>query len=379
MNKLKTKLTASSKWVKTNRVLLVSISSLAFLGFSVFLYLSPYWQWADWTGLGADTNVTEENTWENGKPKTFKSTKQFQSGKTLWDWLGLAGVIAIPIALYQFQQQQQKRSEELAEVEKEIAATNLREEALRDYIDKMAELLIDKRLRILLKKISDLNIHREDISEIDPDLDAALDVARARTLSILRRLDKDRERKTSVVHFLVDAELIQGLDLLKGGNLSGVCLVGVDFLRANLSEANLSGADLLRTNFSLANLVKTNFSGANLSQADLSKANLRQANLSKTQIFGANLSEATFILADLSEADFSGVNLIPGVNMADELPGGKANFKGANLKYSDLKRANLKHIKNLTPEQIKEATNWGQAEYDPEFRKQLGLPPGGQP
>ncbi len=32
-------------------------------------------------------------------------------------------------------------------------------------------------------------------------------------------------------------------------------------------------------------------------------------------------------------------------------------------------------VQGLTPEQVKEANNWEKADYDPEFRKQLGLPP----
>ncbi|MBD1804088.1 hypothetical protein H6F98_01180 [Microcoleus sp. FACHB-SPT15] len=139
---------------------LLSGSVTLFLAFAIFLYLSPNWYWADWTGFGEDTSKTVEETLQNGKLTVTKRITHFQSGKTLWDWLGLAGVIAIPVVLFQFQQQQQKKTEEQAEVEKEIAATNLREEALRDYIDKIAELLIDKNLKVLLKKIIRRNHHK---------------------------------------------------------------------------------------------------------------------------------------------------------------------------------------------------------------------------
>ncbi len=175
----------------------------------------------------------------------------------------------IPIVLFQFQQQQQKQTEERANVEQEIAATNLREEALRDYIDKIAELLIDKELKVLLKKLS-----QGEITEDDPKLDASLDVARARTLSILRRLDRDGERKSSVVRFLIDAELIN-LKLLKDANLS----------KANLSFANLSGTGLSGANLEKANLEKVNLKGANLSEANLKGVNLKGAtNLTPEQV-----------------------------------------------------------------------------------------------
>ena len=63
--------------------------------------------------------------------------------------------------------------------------------------------------------------------------------------------------------------------------------------RADLSEANLSWADLSRADLSEANL-----SGADLSGADLSGANLSGADLSRADLSGANLSRA-----DLSGAD----------------------------------------------------------------------------
>ena len=46
------------------------------------------------------------------------------------------------------------------------------------------------------------------------------------------------------------------------------------YFKADLSEANLSGANLIKANLSGTNLIKANLSGANLSWADLSGANL---------------------------------------------------------------------------------------------------------
>ena len=59
--------------------------------------------------------------------------------------------------------------------------------------------------------------------------------------------------------------------------------------RADLSRANLYGADLSRANLS----------GANLYGADLSRANLYGADLSGADLSGANLSEANLYGADL--------------------------------------------------------------------------------
>ena len=67
--------------------------------------------------------------------------------------------------------------------------------------------------------------------------------------------------------------------------------------KANLSEADLSGAylseaDLSRAYLSGANLYGANLSRANLSRADLSGANLSEADLSGAYLYGADLSGA---------------------------------------------------------------------------------------
>jgi len=182
--------------LKTYWFWLLSGSAILLLAFAIFLYKSDKYTWADWTGFGEDITKSEEKTFQNGKLTITKNTTQYQSGKTLWDWLGLAGVIAIPIILYQFQHQQQKRSEEQAEVEKkqaqeradlerEIAATNLREEALQNYLDRMAGLLIDKELKKLLTQSSRPGRMPGIVSENDPKIDAILDIARAITPEML--------------------------------------------------------------------------------------------------------------------------------------------------------------------------------------------------
>ena len=74
--------------------------------------------------------------------------------------------------------------------------------------------------------------------------------------------------------------------------------------RANLSDANLWGANLSDANLSDAYLSRANLSDANLSDAYLSRANLSGAYLS-----GANLSDANLWGANLSGANLSGANL----------------------------------------------------------------------
>jgi hypothetical protein len=115
---------------------------------------------------------------------------------------------------------------------------------------------------------------------------------------------------------LFEADGASLLDVIKQAILSGA-----DLSRANLYGANLYGADLSRANLYGANLYGANLSGANLSGAnlygaDLSGANLSRANLSGANLYGADLSGANLSRANLYGANLSGANLsgAPGFN-----------------------------------------------------------------
>jgi uncharacterized protein YjbI with pentapeptide repeats len=158
---------------------------------------------------------------------------------------------------------------------------------------------------------------------------------------------------------------------LKGANLSGTILSRTILANANFSGADLSSADLSSAKISNANLNSANLNSADFSNADLSAANLRDANLNYAIFIDTNLSQANFNSANLSEADFSNANL-SGADLSN------ANLNSANLDNADLNSANLNGADftdaiNLTPEQVKSAKNWQQAESDEEFRKKLGL------
>lgn len=56
----------------------------------------------EWSGFGKDVNESETtkiviNPKDAKTTKFTEKTKHFQSRKTLWDWLGLAGTLAIPL------------------------------------------------------------------------------------------------------------------------------------------------------------------------------------------------------------------------------------------------------------------------------------------
>jgi uncharacterized protein YjbI with pentapeptide repeats len=84
--------------------------------------------------------------------------------------------------------------------------------------------------------------------------------------------------------------------------------------RADLIRANLSGADLIGANLREANLIRANLIGANLREADLIRANLSGADLIRANLREADLSGADLIGANLREANFT-VELKDTVNL----------------------------------------------------------------
>lgn len=136
----------------------IIVLSIAFLAFALAV------RWFGWNWTGFNRYIGPE----------LKPNQQYRSEKTLWDWLQLL-VIPLMLAIGGFwlNQIQKSRDERATEqrdkTEHEIAADNQRETALQTYLDKMSELLLEKKLRD--------SVEEDEIRK----------VARARTLTVLRR------------------------------------------------------------------------------------------------------------------------------------------------------------------------------------------------
>jgi len=154
----------------------------------------------------------------------------YRYGITLWDWIKL---LVIPAVIagggLWFNAQQRER-------EQRIADERAQDEALQAYLDQISQLLTDK----------ERPLHRAQQG------DSLSTVARARTLTVLSRLDG--HRKASVVQFLNESGLIRK-----------------DRLVLALDGADLGGADLREARLHMASLL----------EADLEKADLRGADLRK--------------------------------------------------------------------------------------------------
>jgi uncharacterized protein YjbI with pentapeptide repeats len=241
--------------------------------------------------------------------------------KTLWDWLQLLSVLAVPVMIAAgtlwFSAQQSQ-----------IAQDQQQENAFQAYLDRMSDLLLNSKLRE---------------SKLE---DEVRKVARGRTLTVLPQLYGIR--KGELVQFLYEAGLIDRTNVivdLRSADLSGAYLkeaeLGAASLNCNLSGANLYNADLRNVDLSYtdANLSKANLSRADLDGADLTDANLNSANLISASLDGADLGSA-----DLTDANFSSTSLVE-AKISPNLAG--ANFSGANLYDAEVYQILLTKAKSL--------------------------------
>jgi uncharacterized protein YjbI with pentapeptide repeats len=292
-----------SNWLHNNKKLIATFLISASIMVVVIGMILVGYQF-DWTGF-------------NGKDK---------SGKTLYDWLQLLMIpVVLAIGGYLFSLTTSKN-------EHVTALDNQREAALNEYIDKMAELLLHENLR-----------------ESKPGAEIR-DIARARTLGLLQRLDVSR--KGTVLKFLYETSLIKGDNCvidLSDADLSQVNIYpelllakGRPLFRYNLSGINLRCAHLEEACLAVTDLSGTNLSGAilqdaNLVGVDLIGANLQRTSLSSAQLERANLNEAVLIEADMFNTDLTGADLT-GANLkgakyitVEELEKQAKSLKGATM------------------------------------------------
>ena len=231
------------------------------------------WKWGSFALLSVGLAVLIAN-----RKLIVEALKSMFPGKGLWDYLEMLLVPVLIFGLTVLLERWNKNRDVVQRNESErIRQEEAKDQALQLYFDRISSILIDKQVISLAEAAKKLGPDYKD-----PLVESARDVIRAQTLAILRVFSADKEKKSSVVRFLIESEILSSLTVsLSGADLSGADLSGAKLFSANLSGAILSEANLSGANLSFANLSEANFSranefayGANLSDADLSWANL---------------------------------------------------------------------------------------------------------
>jgi uncharacterized protein YjbI with pentapeptide repeats len=316
-----------SWWQKTKKSIEVAVVGVLIIGFIalvIIIILGYIFNWS-WTGLGPYSPPSKDSG--------------FQPGKRLWDWLQLLIIPAVlAIGGYVFTYttsrndqaaierrtiDEREAAEKRAQTEREIAQDYQHETALKEYFEKMSELLLHEKLR---RSRPNAEVRK---------------IARLWTFTILHRLDDFR--KGNVLQFLHESDLID-----KGNCI--VDLSGADLTHAELSYLDLTNANLSKTVLIVANLLGAKLAGANLSEARLWGANLPDADLTGANLINASInfglfegeppSNTSLYNANLTNANLSGARLCR-TNLR------KANLTGANLTLADLTGAI-----GTTPEQL---------------------------
>jgi uncharacterized protein YjbI with pentapeptide repeats len=267
--------------------------------------------------------------------------------------VGLGGVFTTQLvnSALEDRRARQARDTEQAQRQRELEVGDQRaqDEALQTYVNEIGQQLLDEK-----RPLRQSRIDSEERT-----------LTRARTLTVLTRLDATRKR--SVLQYLYESALInkghvvvylEGADLksadlsaftLSRGRLSSTNLSSVNAIAASLSEADLRNAYLGDADLSAANLYAADLSGAYLSKANLHAANLLRADLSDASLSDADLSTANLHGAGLTRADLRGADL-RGANLSDahlsdaDLRGGDlrvAVLSGSSLSGTDLRGADL--------------------------------------
>ena len=353
------------------RYRLKQLGIIAAIGVGVFIY---YAYTSNWTSTGLPNQVDSA-----GQPNAMP--------KSLWDWLDL---LIVPLVLAGggiiFSQADRANDRELAErrwrrdleieedrrredsdreearrkLERELEEDRIKESAFQTYLDRMSDLVMDGT-----------NNTNQPWGTI----------IRARTLSLLTRLDG--QRKGFMLSFLSEARLIvsdtEDQDptvSLYGAELDNLVLQSGNYARCDMSNSNLRYAFVENANFSYSDLSECDLFKARFISVTLTHANLRGVvfGISDTDKDDSSTSAAVFYHcsfagANLRDVDFSncrftGSSLI-GANLTNcsfrnaDLSGcllDGADFTGALLEGANLSRTHLKGA-IIDEEQLAEAAS----------------------
>ena len=376
------------------------ISTIIFLAIVVILILC-YYRFVLGRPSLLDSGFTQY-TIEKINPKTNEITDKEIHYRTWWDFFELL-IIPFVLAIGAFllnksernnerkiaharneseqnlakerYENDQRLAKECYENDQSLALDRQRETAFQSFIDRMTELLLEKKLRdsspldeirtvastITLSTILNLNPRRNDL--LFRFLSESKLIEKEQPIVRLDHADLSRADlsnvnlgKVNLSETILESVQFISADLsssdLSRANLKGADLSDAFVMNSNLQEATLEKAIAVGTKFNNSNMSNSflkgirafsaDFSGADLQKAKLFFADLRQANCWGTNFFQANLSES-----DLSESQMNGSNFKEANLSKAKLTGaflGGSNLESANLSGADFSNTDLRGI-----------------------------------
>lgn len=164
----------------------------------------------------------------------------------------------------------------------------------------------------------------------------------------------------------------------KGGSRANLCdadLSGADLRCANLRNADLRNADLRCANLSDADLRDADLRGANLSNADLFGANLRGANLRNADLFGASIDQMMWNIYTVfyplqcpESGSYIGYKKASGLVVELEIPADARRSSATSRKC----RASKAKVLSITDINGNPAGGQVKSNYDPNFVYAIG-------
>jgi uncharacterized protein YjbI with pentapeptide repeats len=156
-----------------------------------------------------------------------------------------------------------------------------------------------------------------------------------------------------------DADL-SGLDL-SGGDFSGCEMSRCNFSEARCPSANFDGATLYQARLDGTEFMGTTFREANLTECSALKTGLGMTDLEGANFFNARLEGATFVDAQIRRADFRAAKMARSRLLEADLEQAdfsqadltdvdlrETNLDDTNFRYSILKGAKLREVRNYT-------------------------------
>jgi hypothetical protein len=173
--------------------------------------------WFDWAGFSGYNKITVAHTISGTNAGTVIRTEEYQPGRTLWDWMQLL-IVPVVLALIALlfnratTRTEQKLAAERYKQDKEIASRHYHQDQhiAKQRYEQDQHIALDKQredlLQTYLDRMSELLLEKDQLTS-----EQSRNVARARTLTVLCRLDAGR--KEILLQFLSESGLISIIDL----------------------------------------------------------------------------------------------------------------------------------------------------------------------